>query len=327
MNKNLKLTIGILISAAGLWYAFREMNFKDLMENLSHTHMSYVFLSMIIMVISVALRAYRWQLILNPIHVFTFNPLFSSTMIGYFGNGVLPFRLGELLRAYAISQSRYITASAAFGTIILERLFDMIGLVALMIFFAFFTPLMEWSGNILVGLLILTLGGLLFILWLGKSHSKFHDKVVHWKIFEKPSRKKLLKSIQQVFEGLISIRDTKHTGQLIVLTVVLWILYYMSTALIVIATGIELTWFATGIVLIVTTLAIAVPSAPGFVGTYHAAVVYVLVNIFNAGLTESQAFSVLIHAVGFVPLVIIGFVYFLRSSIHFKDVKSKEIIA
>jgi uncharacterized protein (TIRG00374 family) len=248
-------------------------------------------------------------------------------MIGYFGNGVLPFRLGELLRAYAISQSRYITASAAFGTIILERLFDMIGLVALMIFFAFFTPLMEWSGNILVGLLILTLGGLLFILWLGKSHSKFHDKVVHWKIFEKPSRKKLLKSIQQVFEGLISIRDTKHTGQLIVLTVVLWILYYMSTALIVIATGIELTWFATGIVLIATTLAISVPSAPGFVGTYHAAAVYVLVNIFNAGLTESQAFSVLIHAVGFVPLVIIGFVYFLRSSIHFKDVKSKEIIA
>ena len=149
MNKNLKLTIGILISAAGLWYAFREMNFKDLMENLSHTHMSYVFLSMIIMVISVALRAYRWQLILNPIHVFTFNPLFSSTMIGYFGNGVLPFRLGELLRAYAISQSRYITASAAFGTIILERLFDMIGLVALMIFFAFFTPLMERSGNLL----------------------------------------------------------------------------------------------------------------------------------------------------------------------------------
>lgn len=325
MNKSIKLIIGIAISAIGLLYAFREMNFNELFENLSQTHMSYVFLSMIIMVASVALRAYRWQLMLIPIQSISFKPLFGSTMIGYFGNGVLPFRLGEILRAYAISKSNSITASSAFGTIILERLLDLIGLAVAMIFFAYFSPLMEWSGSILIGLSVITFGGLVFIIWLGKSHSNFHEKVVHWKIFEKSSGKKLLSIIQNVINGLVSIRKTKHSFQLVILTLVLWILYYICTALVVIAIGIDMSWVATGIVLIATTLAISVPSAPGYVGTYHAATVYVLVNIFNAGLTESQAFAVLIHAVGFIPLVLIGFIYFLRSSIHFKDVKTEDI--
>lgn len=325
MNKSIKLIIGIAISAIGLLYAFREMNFNELFENLSQTHMSYVFLSMIIMVASVALRAYRWQLMLIPIQSISFKPLFGSTMIGYFGNGVLPFRLGEILRAYAISKSNSITASSAFGTIIMERLLDLIGLAVAMIFFAYFSPLMEWSGSILIGLSVITFGGLVFIIWLGKSHSNFHEKVVHWKIFEKSSGKKLLSIIQNVINGLVSIRKTKHSFQLVILTLVLWILYYICTALVVIAIGIDMSWVATGIVLIATTLAISVPSAPGYVGTYHAATVYVLVNIFNAGLTESQAFAVLIHAVGFIPLVLIGFIYFLRSSIHFKDVKTEDI--
>ena len=107
----------------------------------------------------------------------------------------------------------------------------------------------------------------------------------------------------------------------------LWVLYYICIILVVFATGLKITWVAVGIVLIATTMAITVPSAPGYVGTYHAAAVYVLVNIFGAGLTESQAFAVLIHAIGFIPLVFIGFGYFLSSSIHISDVKPEEIIA
>ena len=327
MNRALKLIIGFAISAAGLWYAFREMNFNELIEYLSQTNLSYILLAMLIMVASVALRAYRWQLILKPIQIFTLNPLFGSIMIGNFGNGVLPLRLGELLRAYAISRSNMITASVAFGTIIMEHILDLMAVIAMMIFFAFFSPLMEWNGKILIGLVVFMIGGLVFIIWLGKSHSNFRDKFVHWKLFQTSTGQKLLGNIQNVFIGLTSIVKTKHSVQLVFLTLMLWVLYYICIILVVFATGLKITWVAVGIVLIATTMAITVPSAPGYVGTYHAAAVYVLVNIFGIGLTESQAFAVLIHAIGFIPLVFIGFGYFLSSSIHFKDVKSKEIIA
>ena len=325
MNKYLKLLFGLAISAAGLWYAFREMNFNELIENLSQTHMIYVFLSMIIMVASVALRAYRWQLILEPLQIFSFRPLFSATMVGYFGNSVLPFRLGEILRAYAISRSNRITTSGAFGTIILERLLDIIGLAGVMIVCAFFSPLMEWSGNVLIILVILILSGLAFIIWLEKSHSRLHEKMIHWKLFESKSGQKIFSILNNLFKGLTSIKETKHAGQLVIHTVLIWFMYYVCIYLVVLGTGINLSFTGIGIVLIATTLVITVPSAPGFVGTYHAAAVYVLVNLFHIGLTESQAFAVLIHAIGFIPMVCIGFLYFVKSSIHFGDLKTEEI--
>ena len=326
MNNTGKFIVGLIISALGLWYAFRDLDLGALLNYLFQTEMGYVLMSMVIMVASVGLRAYRWKLILSPLQQFSFNPLLSSTMIGYFGNGVLPFRLGALLRSYALSQTKNISASSAFGTIVLERLLDLMSLAVFMIFFAFFSPLMEWSGNVLIGLIVLTVGGLVFIIWIGKSHSRLHEKVVLWKVFQSKTGQQILRNLQNVLKGLTSIRQTKHTFQLICCSVLLWVMYYYSVDLVVRATGIEINWVAIGIVLIATTLAITVPSAPGYVGTYHAAAVYVLVNMFDAGLTESQAFAVLIHAVGFVPLVLIGFVYFLQSSIHFRDVNEKEII-
>ena len=68
------------------------------------------------------------------------NKLFSATMIGYFGNAVFPFRMGELLRAFALSKDTKIKTSTAFGSILLERVIDMLGLVFTMIIFGSLFP-------------------------------------------------------------------------------------------------------------------------------------------------------------------------------------------
>jgi len=325
MNKLYKFIIGFIISIAGLWYAFDGVDLQLIKVHLASADKTYLLISIIIMVSRVFVRAMRWKLILLPLHTFKLSPLYKSTMIGYFGNGVLPFRLGELLRAYAISRSNSISSSSAFGTILLERLLDMIGLVVLMMIMVFFSPLMEWSENVLFGLILITIGGFIVVFWLGKSHSKFHEAVVHWKLFEKNSGQIVLRIINNILEGLTSIRKTKHTFSLIFYTITLWIMYFICTYLVVLATQIDISWIDSIIILIATTLAISIPSAPGYVGTYHAAAVYVLVNLFHVELAESRAFSVLIHAIGYIPLVLIGFVYFLRSSIHFKEIQSVEV--
>ena len=327
MNNVGKLVVGVIVSALGLWYAFHDLDLDALLLYIYDVDFYYILISMIIMVASVVIRAYRWKLILAPLQEFSFNPLFSSTMIGYFANAILPLRFGEILRGYALSQTNKISTSSAFGTIVLERLIDLMSLTVFMVFFAFFSPLMEWSGNVLIGLILFTLGALLFIIWLGKSNSQFHKTVVHWKIFQTKTGHRILSSLENLLTGLTSIRQTKHLSLLICSSVLLWVMYYYSVDMVVRATGIDVSWVATGIVIIVTTLAIAVPSAPGYVGTYHAAAVYVLVNMFHVDLIESQAFSVLIHATGFIPLIIIGFVYFLQSSINFRDVKSEKTIS
>ena len=91
------------------------------------------------------------------------NHLFSATMIGYFGNAIFPFRLGELLRAYAISKKSKIQTTTAFGTILTERLVDMAGLVLTMLFFTFLHPISFQNKQIMFILGLITLLGFIFI--------------------------------------------------------------------------------------------------------------------------------------------------------------------
>ena len=129
MNNLIKFIISLFLSVSGLYYAFNTVNIYELWFYLRAANIFYIALAILLIIFSVAIRAERWQLLLEPMKKISFLPLFSSTMIGYFGNGVMPFRFGELLRAYSIGSMKKIDVSGAFGTILLERLLDMLGLV------------------------------------------------------------------------------------------------------------------------------------------------------------------------------------------------------
>lgn len=118
MSKIIKFIFSLLISILGLYYAFNKVNLNELWFYLKSANIFYIILASVLLIFSVAIRAERWQLLLEPIKVISFRPLFSSTMIGYFGNAVMPFRFGELLRAFSIGSIKNIDISAAFGTTI-----------------------------------------------------------------------------------------------------------------------------------------------------------------------------------------------------------------
>ncbi len=326
VNKLIQFIVGLVLSLGGLWVAFRGFKFQEFLNYLNEANWIYVFFAMLVLVGSVWIRSLRWKHILEPVKLFHIKPLYEATMIGYFGNGVLPFRLGELLRAFAVSRTDQITSSAVFGTIILERLLDLISLSILMIITLFLSPLMEWSIVVLTGLIITSSGGFLFIFWLGKSHSQIHNRVVHWKIFNNIMGQKFLKIINQLATGLTAIQRTHHFAEMLLCTLILWLMYVLSVYTIIQATGILLSWVDACVILVATTLAIAVPSAPGYVGTYHAAAVYILVNVLRISQIEAQAFAIISHAVAYFPLILIGFYYFLRNSIQIKDLKVATVI-
>src|SRR5262249_48798339 len=79
-------------------------------------------------VVSVFLRfwltAVRWQLLLRPVKRVGVHRLFGITMIGFMANNVLPARLGEFVRAYALGRSEALPPSLPFATIVIERIFD-----------------------------------------------------------------------------------------------------------------------------------------------------------------------------------------------------------
>ncbi|MBC8345106.1 MAG: flippase-like domain-containing protein [Candidatus Marinimicrobia bacterium] len=326
MSKWLKLVLSLVISAVGLYYAFGQVNFNELWFHLKSVNVLWMSVATLLLVFSVAIRAERWQMLLEPIENIQFRSLFGATMVGYFGNAVLPFRLGELLRAYSISENHQVDTSAAFGTIILERILDLLGLVSTIILFGWLFPFDTGGRNIMIAVVVVTLLGFGFIMVLGSARSHLMDRIEKWPIFEKPFAHRLLTIMNSLVDGLTSIRATKHVGQIVIHTIFMWVVYYSITYTVILATGINISWIEVGVVLISTSLAVAIPAAPGAVGTYHAAAVYVLTVLFSVGSAESQAFAILLHAVGFIPLIIIGFIYFLNSSVHIRDISKQHIV-
>ena len=325
VSKIIKFIFSFFLSVLGLYYAFNKVDVSQLWFYLKTANIFYIVLSILLIIFSVAIRAERWQLLLEPFQKISFRPLFSSTMIGYFGNAVMPFRFGELLRAYSISTTRKIDVSAAFGTILLERLLDMLGLVFTMFIFSWFYPFEHGGKNAMIIVGVSSISLFCFILWLGIKQSGFFLNVKKLSFLKATLIQRLLTIMNKIVDGITSIKDTKHIGQIIIHTIFIWVVYFFATYSVILATNISINWVGVGVILVSTSLALAIPAAPGGIGTYHAAAIYILTSYFFIDRVESQAFAVILHAVGFLPLMLIGFIFFIKSSLHFKDV-SKQVI-
>jgi len=325
VNRSIKYVLGGLISVFGLYYAFRQVNFLELWINIKNVNIILIFLAVFILVLSNVIRAWRWQILVKPIKDVSFDSAFSSIMIGYFGNSVLPFRMGEFLRAYVVADKTSLTASTALGTIVIERILDFVGLSAVILLIMTVYPLKSIGGFIIIGVIVVSLTAFIFIFLFGGVKSTLLVKIEKSLLLRIGYFHKILLFIKNFLDGATTIRATNKLGIILLYTLIIWIMYYCSIYFATIATGIELEWFGFGVLLISTTLAISIPAAPGYVGTYHAAAVYILTNLFDVGRVDAQAAAILLHAIGTIPIVIIGAGYFLNSSVNFKDVKDQGL--
>ena len=136
---------------------------------------------------------------------------------------------------------------------------------------------------------------------------------------------KSLALIKSMLNGFTVLQRSNKKLIIFSLSIILWIFYYFSMALVVNATGLSLTWSDTGILLIATTLSIIIPAAPGYFGTYHAATIFILTSMYGISRIDSQAFAVLAHAVGYIPFVLIGAVFFIKSSVSLSQLKRYKL--
>ena len=116
MNKWAKLFVSIVISVIGLYYSFYNVNLNELVFYLSSSNITWIFIGMLLLILSVIVRAIRWQFMIKSIELIKIHKLFSATMIGYFGNSIFPFRMGELLRAFALSGRLSVIVATLFVT-------------------------------------------------------------------------------------------------------------------------------------------------------------------------------------------------------------------
>jgi hypothetical protein len=304
---NWKLWIGLLISALFLYLAFRKVDFGQMWYALKTANYWYLPPAILILFLSHYLRALRWRYLLDPIRRLDTSSLFSSLIIGYGANAVTPAHLGEFLRAYVLSKKREISMSSTFATIVIERIIDVFTLLLLMCLVIFIHPFPDWvvkSGYIMFAA---TLGLFLLLIFLKRSDSKA-DTVLRILFKPLPERYevRIEGMIERFLSGIVPLKRWHDYLAVTILSAAIWACYGLTFHI-----GLEafdfmktyhLDWYASLVILVITTISVVVPSSPGYVGTWHF-LSQVSLAMFGVPASPALSFAVAIHAVNFLPVL------------------------
>jgi uncharacterized protein (TIRG00374 family) len=324
VNKYLKILIVGGISIIGIYLAFMGEDFDGLIHQIKQVNISEITLGCFLLVTSCIIRAYRWKLIMDPLEKIPLHDVFSATMVGYFGNGILAFRLGELLRAYSVTSGRHMSATQAFGTVIMERILDLIMVLFVFVLLIPWFPF-EQDG---IRLAVYLLSGITFAIILGIFLSwKFNlmGKIGEVSILQKGIGQKLFQALNKIFDGIVLIKKTNHAVEIVLSSILLWGFYYVVTFIILGACDLNLGIIGTGIILVLGSIVIGIPALPGSAGTYDAGIKFSLMVVFGIASEKALTYAIVSHAVSYFPLVIIGMIYFMEGSVRIKDVKKEPI--
>ena len=328
--KHWKTWLGFIISAGILYLVFRRIDLRLLLENLQRADYFYLVPIVAIIFVTMALRAVRWSYLLQPIKKIKFHDLFASLLIGFMANHVLPLRMGEFVRAYIIGRSERISTSASFATVVVERLFDgltVLGLLAVVVTFIQLPPgnIAFKKGLLMGGYITIAICVLAFaILVITKVRPEWFLHIIS---LVRPLSATLAKSctsgIRFFKEGLLCAESARIMIIVILYSLLIWAIFAYSIYLIGLAFGLKLSLSAVVMVLLAVCLAVMIPSTPGYIGPYHAAVTYALV-LYNIPLEKALSLAIVFHAVNYIPITLAGFFYLGRHHLTLQKIREAE---
>ena len=324
MIRYLKLGLLSLLSLAGLYFAFKGEDLGQLVLQLADVDLIFVTIACAFLLFSCIIRAFRWKLLLHPFDKIQLKNVYSATMIGYFGNAIFAFRLGELLKAFSVAKGTKIKTLQAFGTVIIERLLDIIALVIILIFLIPWFPFDDdyiRYGVISFILISFLSFAILYVLIRFELVKNFENK--KWLLSGFGLKLKI--AIVHLFDGLNVIKKNEAFYQILISSILLWGIYFIETIFLVKACGLNLEIIEIGILFVLGSIAFGIPALPGSAGTYDAGVKYSLMFAFNISSTKALNYAIISHSVAYFPLLIIGFIYFLAGNISFNEIKKIKI--
>ncbi len=331
--KRWHIWLGLVISAVFLYIALRNVDFDGVWQALEGANFWWLLPGLLIYFLGVYLRAWRWQFLLNPVKKVPLKTLFPIINIGYMGNNVYPARAGEFLRAIVLKKREDISISASLATIVVERTFDAVVILAFVILnLGQFSKAIasETLANtvqklaVIAGFIFMVL---LFIFIVMAIFPQKLTKGINW-IIDHLVIKKLRSSITNIAErfldGLASLRSPKAAVMVLVTTVLIWLfetgLYWSVVKVMGLSLGFPFLLLLNGVV----NLVLLVPAAPGGLGTFDAASKAML-EAFGIGSELALGYTLVLRVVLWLPITIVGAIYFLKEGLNWNlDLKQIE---
>ncbi len=328
------LYIGVTIAALACYYTFWNVSIKDLGKSIISIKCIYLIPALFLYISYYYLRAVRWKYLILSIKKVDQKRLVSPVMVGFMAN-LLPARFGELIRAYLLGKREDISFSSSFATIVIERIFDMISILALFGGLLFFqSEMMNNSGRlgdgdimekmITFGWASLTISILLIIVSFLLIYR--HNLVTRWlkflcRPFTENVQTKVLNSVYSFTEGLYVLKDLKTTLIVILLSGCVWVVGLIGYNPFYFAFDLDYLPFSSLIILFfVICVFITIFPTPGFIGSFQAACMVVLHDLFGVPEAIAASFGIVTWAFT-MGVTILGGIYFLiKDNISIKEI-------
>ena len=148
MRLDWKAVIGVCITVFLLWWILRDVPFGEVWTQIRRAHLGLLLAAITVATAGFLIRALRWKVLLQPVRADTsLRNRFAAVNIGFMANNLLPARVGEFARAYALSKVEPISMSAALGSLVVERILDALVLMAILLA-AIFSPSFPASAQL-----------------------------------------------------------------------------------------------------------------------------------------------------------------------------------
>ena len=312
----------------------RDVPFSEVARVIADANLVLLFgLSVPAYVLVVYLRALRWKHLTAPVHAYPTGVLFRATAVGFMANNIFPLRMGEVIRSWYLAREGGGSRAAVFGTVILERVIDMVTVIGLA--FAVLALLgAGHDGHIAQGALLLlpvAIAPTVMLVLLEVAPDPtigFATRLA--RVFSQRLAAFLEYTLTRFSEGLGALRSGHHLVRVACYTVVIWLVAAAIPLLAAFAAvGVEFdspleTLGSVWITQAAIGMAVALPSAPGFFGPYHFAC-KVALERFGIPPETAVALGTLIHAVFWLSLTSLGLVVLRSRRTSFGEIEEAAV--
>ncbi len=294
-----------------IWLAIKGTDLKGIQSSFKSAHYFYAIPVALLAVVILALRSYRWGVLLEPLEKIDQWSLFTITTVGFMAVNLLPVRLGEFVRPYLISKKSSIKIGSSLATIVVERVFDMLTLMIVLLVVLMKVKLPNWIFTSACSILLIVIPLfciLIFIAVKRELSAKGVDRILRKLPHSLSSR--LMRIFHSFLDGLQILPDLKKVFYLAFLSVTIWCLVGVATYILFpsLTSTLGLPLVAAFVVLTITVLGITLPTAPGFVGNYHFSCVLAL-TLFGVPKTDALTFAILLHFIQIMVTIVLGLLF------------------
>lgn len=329
-KKNLAIAFGLIISVLMLLVLFYHIQWDLFLIQLKKINYFYTPVLIALFIISFIFRAIRWRYLLPSTSNFSILKLFSACILGMMATCILPLRAGEFVRPWVLSKNSNVSFSMAFSTVVTERVFDvlaMLTLLAISLNKIENPPALVAVGAKTLGIIAFTiLIIMIFSYFKANSVINLAERILGF-IFKAKNNfiaEKILGILREFILGLRCISSFKELLIIIFWSYLMWILFSFFYYLVIRSFGVDATLIMGNTVNVFVALAIAAPSAPGFIGTFQVGCVAALTTIYGLDKEFALAYSVFAHSLQYIMSIVLGLIMLNYEGLKFRELSKSS---